>query len=130
LSGTNTVSILRVQLELSLLHVSGSDPTALKNGQVGGVENGDSISVWSERLQEICNLSSPDGLLRSRCSLAGIFHSGCVQLDVLDELHAGRCSVVVDCHAHRKELTVLSWGIPNWQFRGNGSNLASSRTQI
>ena len=43
------------------------------------------ICCRGSRLQGICNLSSSDGLLRSRCSPAGMFHSGCVQLDFLDD---------------------------------------------
>ena len=58
------------------------------------------------RLQEICNLSSSDSLLRSRYSPVGMFHSSCVQLLTT---HGARCIVVVHCHANR---TVAHRAIP------------------
>src|SRR5271154_3550712 len=46
---------------------------------------GDMLSQAGLGLQGICNLSRSQALLPSRCSSAGIFLSGRVQLDIFDD---------------------------------------------
>jgi hypothetical protein len=53
------------------------------------------------RLQGICNLSSSCGLLPSRCSAAGMLHSGYVRLNVFSGAYR-ETQLGVGCHANYK----------------------------